>query len=288
MNDHEPASVDRVPYTDESVQVHPEDLRRQLGIDAALRRAAITAIAAIFILLAVVPSPQSETAAAILLLACGGLWLALSLTTARTARQMAHFQELAARDPRGAEALLRTLMRRYPLHRSVRLLLHYRVASLRHRQMRFDVASPLCQAILAERRGVPREARAHLLAMLVEASLYHGDTWGAYHALSTLHAMKLTLNETLERMALQVNYEIAVGRDDLPLESITTTLAMAELLPPPLFGALHVTLWAAAARCGHTALADWLLARAHLLCSEDQIRQLAQGAWMPKVAERPH
>lgn len=264
----------------------PNDLHRQLRIDALLRGAAITAVAVMVVMLVLSPQERHDSAATVLLILCGALWLGLSLVTARTAKQLAQIHESTSGDPDETEKLLTNLMRRWPLHRSVRLHLYYRLSALHHRGGRFDRSVPLMQALLARHPGPPREARAHLLLMLVEAALYGGNMQDAYEGLIALNRLPLNLNERLERLTLQVHYEIAIGRDDLPIEAIAPTLELVELLPPPLCGALHVTLWGAAERCGHNALAQWLLSRARLLCTEEQIHRIAGGQWIPKVAER--
>jgi len=261
-----------------AVTIGPFDirlLRRQLFVDSASRWAAALVLG-VCLLVAMVAEQWSSWGAGLLIVAVFVVWLQLGTVSARVWRQLHQLTPLLAQAPAQAEAYLAGLLRRIPLHRPVRLLLYHRLAMLRHRQQRFAETAAICRALLTYGLGPAERVRAHLLLMLVEACLAENDPFGAHAGLVQLHQTRLNLIESLQRMALQTRYEIAVGYDKLVLDGIQQKIELAELMPAPQCGVVHAMFALAATRCRQSALADWLRLRAELICGAEKLEELAQ------------
>ena len=214
-----------------------------------------------------------ELTTRLLIVLVAASWIAVSVISARVVQQLSSITELMTHDPDEAEAVLAAAIRRRPLQRSVRLLLYHRLAMLRHRQQRLGESSAICQALLGRQHGLAREVRVHLLLMLVEAHLHFHDLHTVYQGLTALHRTPLNLLELLQRMALQVRYEILAGHHRAALVQIDRRLQLAELLPAAQCGLMHLLLATAAQRAANTPLATWLRSRAELLCTADQMAE---------------
>ena len=250
-------------------------LRRQLLFDSASRWAAALVLG-VCLLAAMVTEQWSTWGAGLLMVAVFVVWLQLGTVSARVWRQLHQLTPLLAQAPAQAETHLAGLLRRMPLHRPVRLLLYHRLAMLRHRQQRFAETAAICRALLTYGLGPAERVRAHLLLMLVEACLTENDPFGAHAGLVQLHQTRLNLIESLQRMALQTRYEIAVGYDKLVLDGIKQKIELAELMPAPQCGIVHAMFALAATRCRQSALADWLQRRGELICGSEKLEELAR------------
>ena len=204
-------------------------------------------------------------------------WLALNLLSASASRELPMIAAMTEHDPPAAERRLAQLMRRPGLLGWVRLMLYHRLAVLRHRQHAFDESAAICAAVLSRRLGPARAARPHLLLMLVEASLERGDHASAYAALSELGQRKLSLVESVQRLALLTRYCLATGQPAHALADLPRRVELAELLPAPQCGAMHAMLGRAAELAGHEQWAQWLWARAELLCTPQQHQRHRAG-----------
>ena len=250
-------------------------LQRQLALDASVRWGAAV-LMGLLLLFAMATEHWSAWGAGLLTLGVFVFWLQLGVSSARVWSQLHQLTPLLAHEPEQAEARLAGLLRRMPLHRPVRLMLYHRFAVLRHRQQRFAETGAICRALLAQRLGHAERVRAHLLLLLVESHLAENDPSGAYVGLAELHQMPLSLVESLQRMALQTRYEVAVGYDQLALDGIQHKIELAELMPAPQCGAVHAMFAVAASRSRRDALADWLRRRAELICGAEELEELAR------------
>ncbi|MEX0887323.1 MAG: hypothetical protein WD009_12885 [Phycisphaeraceae bacterium] len=259
-------------------------LQRRLSLDAAIFWLVGAAVVASFIvavwlherhaILAVLP--------AALLLAS---WLGLNLLSASASRELPMIAAMAAEDPAAAERRLGALMRRPGLLSWVRLMLYHRLAVLRHRQHEFNESAAICAAVLARRLGPASGARAHLLLLLVEASLERGDLLSAYTGLTELHRRRLGLVESIQRLALQTRYCLVADQPAQALGELPRRIELAEILPAPQSGALHAMLARAADLVGQEAWARWLWARAELLCGPEQFARHREGQFGANVVE---
>lgn len=213
-----------------------------------------------------------------------GIWLPIAFTTAKTARQLPEIGALIHPHPDRAEQRLAEALRRRPVMRPTRLLLYHRLATLRHRQRRFDEAAAICQQLLYQPLvGPAAGARPSLLLMLTECLLVQRNLAGAYESLDALHRTRLGLAGAIQRLALQTRYALLAGHHDHALEHGRRKVELAELMPPPQCGAMHAMLATAAQRAGRQQLAQWLWQRTELLTPPALLDQLRQGAFEVEV-----
>lgn len=222
-------------------------------------------------------------AAPIVLLAC---WLVLTQTTAQVGRVLPMISELIERDPAAAQLAIDKALSRYPVLRWARLLTYHRLATLRHRQRRFDEAAEICYALLCEElRGPAASVKPHLLLMLAESKLETRDRAGAYHALDSLYHTRLSLVEALQRLALQTRYELMIGAHGSALHQGKRKIELAELMPLAQCGAMHAMLAYAAEQSGQDRIARWLWERTKLISPPALLAQFERGGFNLGVVE---
>ncbi|WP_432797908.1 hypothetical protein [Poriferisphaera sp. WC338] len=250
-------------------------LRRQLAMDLFLRW--VSGVGMVVLLVYVFGAGGDGIAftLGVVLLIFG--WFALNAVNARTGRELSQMTGIIEIDPAGAERWLAGVMERRPLIGWVRLMIYHRVAMLRHKQERFSESAAICRSVLGYRLGPAEGTRGHLLLILSEASLEIGDIASAYSALRELYGMRVSLMEALQRLALQVRYELMSGNERAAVTGVDGKMEMAELLPGPQCGAVHEMLRIAAERCGEIELAMRLKARSELLCSQTQRDKIREG-----------
>lgn len=272
--------------------VNPARLQRELSRDATCWLFLLVLLAGVLLFGATLPAGWGNG----LFLAVLGVWLLVNLGAARAARQLAAISAgigvspVAAettggdgliesqpggeapavhaamlKPPTAVEREISAALSRWPLPWALRILLYHRLAVLRHRQGRFDEASAVCQAILAQPMGKVEHLRAELLLMMAESRLRCGDAWGAYSALVELSRRRLGLMQHLQRLAIQTRYEVMTGRYDAALFRLEERIALAELMPAEQGAAMHAMLATAARRAGRKPVAEWLSRRAELL-----------------------
>ena len=215
-----------------------------------------------------------------------GLWMWWSITTAKAARTLAGLSALLLTNPRQAEATIQQTLRYRPVLRWVRLLTYHRLAGLRHLQRRFDQSAAICLCLLNQPlKGAAAAIRSHLLLMLAEAQMQLGNLPGAYHALAHLQQTRLGLTESLQRLAIQTRYELAVGQYDAALRRSRAKVQLSELMPASHCAAMHAMLAFAARQADQPHLADWLWKRTQLLAPPKLFAQLQQGEFNVGVVE---
>lgn len=258
----------------------PGAMRWQIVRDTTLRWGIIVAVGFCFVISSYWGAVNTQAAGLLVLLAVGA-WIGLGVVSARVWQQLPRISVLLDHDPASAEAMIALALRRLALQRSVRLMLYHRLAVLRHRQQRFPEAAAICAAVLAYPmgRGIAPggnggmdEAKAHLLLIMVESRLQTRDLAGAYHGLAQLHAMRLGLIESLQKLGLQLRYEVTAGHDAAALADLHRKIELAELMPGPQCGGVHAMLAFAARRAGQEDVYRWLRARAELLCTPEQLQ----------------
>lgn len=298
----QPQSVEGESASDDSEQSQasiqvppfaPSRFQNQMGRDTGVRWAIFGSL--VVVIFATMFTTTGESMAVLPMVIVAVAWVGIGMVSTRVAQRLHRVAELIHRDPARAEELLADLISRWPLHRSVRVLLYHRLAMLRHRQQRYAETSAICQVLLRQSLGMttnlmsaPRGTmsagadgadgmhdragglRTHILLMLAESRLRCGDLAGAWTALSQLHSAPVSLIESLQRLALQTQYEIAAGQYDAALAQIEHKIRLAELMPAPQCGAIHSLLADAAEYSGRERLATWLNARADLLTTAEQ------------------
>lgn len=263
----------------------PERFAKQIAIDEMLRGLLIAGVVGAMAVTLVLPGVavvSGVIAPAIAL----GLWLWVSISTARVARSLAMFGGLMVNEPSKAEQTLREMLRVRPVMRWARLLSYHRLAGLRHLQQRFSETAAICLCLLNQPLKGPAAAmRPHLLLMLAEAQLELGNLPGAYHALAHLQQTRLGLAQSLQRLAIQTRYELAIGAYDTTVHRARAKVELAELMPAKHCAVMHAMLATAAGRAGQTKQSTWLWERTRVLTDPAWFETLRQGGFGLSVVE---
>lgn len=263
----------------------PGRFAKQIALDDIMRGLLISGVALAVLVTLLLPGyalVSGLIAPAVVL----GLWLWLSVSTARVARSLAAFGPLMADEPGQAEDALREMLKVRPVMRWARLLSYHRLAGLRHLQRRFVETAAICLCLLNQPlKGPAAATRPHLLLMLAEAQLEIGNLPGAYQALAHLQQARLGLAESLQRLAIQTRYELAIGAHDHALHRARAKVELAELMPAKHCATMHAMLATAAQRAGQTRQADWLWQRTRLLAEPELMAQFEQGGFDLAVVE---
>jgi hypothetical protein len=295
MSDHQEPQHAR-PGEDDGPAAPPRPLQRIDFTPAALRAQVRNDLLMRAGLLAVVIGSggyllmTADTAdfwASMAILAVLIVWLAINSISARASRELPTITALLDTDFALAEDAIAANLARRPLMRWVRLMLYHRLATLRHRQQRFEDSARICETVLAYRLGPAVTVKPHLLLMLTEARLHLDFPAAAYEPLRALHGMDLGLAETLQRLALQTRYEVTIGRHDYAVHDAQRKLSLAELMPAPQCGAMNALLATAADATDQPDLAGRLWARAELLLTPAQFRHITSGGFGVTIAAAP-
>ena len=264
----------------------PSRFEQELQLDAVIRWGAGVLILAALVFAALFDQSGSVGGLALVMLLVF-LWIWISAISTSVWRELPGVMMMVGPDPAAAEAALVPLFKRKPLMRWVRLMLYMTLASVRHRQQRFAESAAICQAVLTKPMGPAKRQRGRVLLMLAEARLQCADLHGAYQALYEAHGIRMSLAESLQRIALQTRYEVMAGHDRAALANTRQKLLLSELMPPVQCGAMHAMLTVSAKRTGQGDLADWLNRRSELLVGADQLQRLIQSAFAVSIVSPP-
>lgn len=270
-----------------------EELRRQMSFDSLCRWGLFLLF--VFSMTLITPGESEEgpgSPAFALAIGISLIWIAMGSVSTSVARQIPLISQWIETAPAQAESLLATSLKRKPLQRAIRILLYQRLAALRFKQGDYAQAAAICDELLRQPvaskssqlmqkiPGVGRTGslRPALLLMLTESHLIRRDFYNAYQCLVQLHQIPLEMGESLHRNALQTRYEVASGLFANAVSNLREKVHLAELMPGPQSGTMHAMLALAASRIGNQDAANWLFARAELLCPPGQLVQLrAEG-----------
>ena len=256
----------------ETPKFNEQLLRRQIILDRLIRMVAFTGILGAFFwftLFSTTILPVSNVIMIVLLMMG---WFAINSINARTGRELGQVSSVIDQDPERVEKWIALALARRPLVRWVRLMIYHRLAMVRHRERNFAEAAAISRIVLGYPLGPAEGSRAHLLLLLTESSLEIHDIQTAYSSLSRLYSMPVSLTEALQRLSLQIRYELLTGNYDSAISNLDEKLEMVELLPAPQCGVTHQLLAIAANRCGNHDLAEWLQKRANLLCKPEWLQ----------------
>ncbi len=170
-------------------------------------------------------------------------------------------------------------MRAFSLFGPVKLRALHQLAMLRHAQHRWQEAAALCRAILAQRVGVTRGLVKPSGLMLTQSLLELNDLPGVFAAISGLYTQQLSLEEVLNLLSLQLDYESRIGAWGQMFTGAATKVQMAELMPAGHAARVQALLALAALKCGRTDWADWLRGRAELLADVNTLAAERPQLW---------
>lgn len=263
----------------------PEQFAKQIAFDDLMRGLLIAGVVAALLMTLLLPASvlvSGLLAPAVVL----GLWLWVSLSTAKVARSLSTFSTLMSTDSAAAQDALDEMLRARPVMRWARILSYHRLAGLRHLQRRFGETAAICLCLLSQPlKGPAAATRPHLLLMLAEAQLEVGNIPGAYQALAHLQQTKLGLAQSLQRLAIQTRYELIIGAYDSVLHRARAKVELAELMPAKHGATMHAMLATAAQHAGQARQSDWLWERTRLLAGPELIEQLERGGFSIAIVE---
>ena len=160
-------------------------------------------LASIFASFFVLPYVAPKVDSTIGLMVVGGIWLALTYTSARGSRLAADSPALiASGDFEEAERHIDLALRSFSLFRTAKLQSLHHLALLRHAQRRWQESALLCQALLGQRLGSLQSLSKPARLLLADSLMELGDLRGAQEALAGLHSERLSLNETTQLRSL--------------------------------------------------------------------------------------
>jgi hypothetical protein len=120
--------------------------------------------------------------------------------------------------------------------------------------------------------------------MLADASLAMGDLAGAHEAISRLYEQRLSLEQAMNLLAVQLEYEAAVGAWDRMIANIAGKVRMAEIMRPGMSARVQALLALAASHQKCDDWSRWLRQRVELLEDIHKIvgeRPVLQRLWTP-------
>ncbi len=207
----------------------------------------------------------------------GAVWLTLSYRSAKGSSLAADSPLLIASGQFDeAELRIKEVIRTFSLFRTVKLMSLHHLAVLRHAQRQWAESALLSRALLRQRlgslQGISRSSRL----MLADSLLELGDLRGAHEALCALYTDRLTLNEAMNLLVVQLDYEARVGAWPSMMHNITGKVQLTELMPARSAARAQAMLALAAKKTGRQDWSNWLRRRAELLTDMEAL-----------VAERP-
>jgi hypothetical protein len=264
------------------VDVAIHRVRRDLTLGMLLKAMLLAAVFA-----ALVFAPPSARFVA--LAGVVGIWFALSLTSARSSRIAMDSPALIATGQFDeAERQIDQAMRAFSPFGPAKLRALHHLAVLRHAQQRWQDAAALCRALLSHRLAGNRSLSKPSSLILAGSLLELNDVGGGYVALQQLYAQQLSLEEVLNVLALQLDYEARIGAWQKMFAGAAAKVALAELMPSEQAARLQALLALAALKCGRLDWADWLRQRAELLADVNAMvssRPMLREIW--KTSEEP-
>jgi len=193
-------------------------------------------------------------------------WMALQAKSLRKSQQAAFSPMLiAAGDFQQAEEHIEQSLRGFSITQNVKVMcLHY-LGMLRHAQKRFDESAMLCRAVLERqtRRINPIERPATL--MLADSLLELNDLHGAHDAIARLYKHQLSLNEAMQLMVIELDYQSRIASWKTMLAGAPAKIELAEAMPTASAARAQAFLSLAAQNMGLTELSQWLRRRVELL-----------------------
>ena len=239
--------------------------RRDLTVGALVKGGLLAAaLAALFAPQVVQLSPYVDRT--VVLVVVGVVWMALSFTSAKGSRLAADSPALIASGRfEEAERQIDQALRSFSLFRGVKLQTLHHLALLRHAQRRWREAAVLCSALLGQRLGAMTGISKPALLLLADSMLEMGDLPGADRAITGLYAHRLSLNEVMTLLRVQLDYEVRIGAWDRVMTDPMGKVQLAELMPSMAAARVQALIALAGKKAGRQDWCDWLRRRAELL-----------------------
>jgi hypothetical protein len=209
-----------------------------------------------------------------------GVWVMLSITSARNSRILGPSPGLIASGQfEEAERRIDESLKAFSISRTSKLLGLHHLAVLRHRQRRWQDSATLCKAVLSQRLGAREELGRSSRLMLAAALLELGDARGAGEAVAALRDQQLALPELLSLLQVELDYQSRLGAWDRMLVGLPTKVQLAEVMPPDGAARVQALLALAAKNAGRPDWADWLRRRVELLVDVGKLTSERAALW---------
>jgi hypothetical protein len=210
----------------------------------------------------------------------GGVWLVLSVTSAKGSRLAAGSPPLIATGQFDeAERVIDRALRSFSLFRGAKFLSLHQLAVLRHAQRRYHDAAALSRALLGQRLGGMNGLSKSSRFILADALLEMGDVRGADEAIRGLYQHRLSLGEVLNLLSVQLDYQSRVGAWQDMMAQAATKAQLAELMPAANSARAQALLGLAAQKVGRPDWAEWLRRRAELLADMQRLTKERPALW---------
>jgi hypothetical protein len=178
-----------------------------------------------------------------------------------------------------AERLIDQAVRAFSIFGPAKLRALHQLAVLRHAQQRWPDAATVCRALLGQRLGMSRGLTTPSRLILAESLIEMNDLPGSYLAVRELYSKPLSLEEVLNVLSLQLDYEAKTGAWAKIFEGATTKTQLAELMPSSAAARCQALLALAALKSGRGDWADWLRRRAELLADVNSLTAARPLLW---------
>jgi hypothetical protein len=237
--------------------------RRGLTLGSAMKALLLAAAIASLLLRPLMPAHVDT---AVVLAVIGVVWIALSYRSIKGSRVAADSPSLIASGQfEQAEARIDEALRSFSLFRTVKLASLHHLAVLRHAQRRWGDTIALCRALLHQRLGTLQSLSKPTYLMLADALLELGDTNGARQAIAALGQYRLSLNEAMTLLLIQLDCQQRSGAWTEMMSGVEAKVQLAELMPSAGAARAQAFLALAAKRTGKIEWMQWLRNRAALL-----------------------
>ncbi len=224
----------------------------------------------------------------LLLLAAGGVWVFLTLQSIKGSRLAAASPHLIATGQFDeAEQSIDGALRSFTLFRTVKLMSLHHLALLRHAQQRYQETASLCRALLNQRLGPITGVGKQTRLILADSLLELGDLGGAHEALAGLYRHRLSLNEAMNLLQVELDYQARTGAWDQMAANLPAKVQLAELLPAPAASRAQALLALASKKTNRPDWETFLKHRAELLGDVDDLqkhRPMLKEVWGDQIA----
>jgi hypothetical protein len=217
------------------------------------------------------------------LFAVAGVWIFLSVRSAKAARMNADLPMLVASGQFDqAESQIDQALRTFSLFRPAKLAALHQLAVLRHAQDRHGEAAVLCKELLTQKLGLLAHLGKSAQLILAQSSLELNDLRTAAEALQALSGQPLSIGETLNLIALQLDYQSRIGAWPAMFERYMSKVQLAEVMPAAPAAVSQALLALAAKKIGRDDASNWLAKRAALLADVQELvkqRPMLKELW---------
>ncbi len=212
------------------------------------------------------PLLPSQVDGTMVLAIVGVVWIVLSYRSIKGSRLAADSPSLIASGQfEQAEARIDEALRSFSLFRTVKFASLHHLAVLRHAQRRWGDTVALCRALLRQRLGSMRSLSKPTHLMLADALLELGDVQSASREIAALGQYRLSLNEAMTLLVIQLDCQARQGAWGEMTSGIEAKVQLAELLPSAGAARAQAFLALAAKKTGRLDVMRWLADRAALL-----------------------